>query len=112
MSPYLKIGDWDVHANGIHGTLRVRRIDELGRVSGDIFGQPITGWWSERARRLIFNHHNEETDPSETGPTQPISTSRGWPSLPISHRCRTWERKADQMFEWAWYVRSCLWQTS
>jgi hypothetical protein len=35
---YLKIGDWDVHANGTHGMLRVRRIDELGWVSGSLFG--------------------------------------------------------------------------
>lgn len=61
---YLKVGDWEVHANGIEGTLRIRRIDELGRVNGTIFDQPITGWWSERARRLIFNQNGEEADSS------------------------------------------------
>jgi hypothetical protein len=51
---YLKTGDWSAHANGICGTLLIREVDELGRVSGIFFDDPITGWWSERARRLTF----------------------------------------------------------
>jgi hypothetical protein len=51
---YLHTGDWNIDANGIRGTLRVRDIDELGRISGTLFEQRITGWWSERARRLSF----------------------------------------------------------
>jgi hypothetical protein len=51
---YLKIGDWEVHVNGHRGTLRIRRIDEIGRVEGTAFDQPIVGWWSERAHRLTF----------------------------------------------------------
>jgi len=51
---YLKVGVWSIHAGGISGTLRVDEIDELGRVSGTLFDEPITGWWSERARRLAF----------------------------------------------------------
>src|SRR5438093_11675606 len=51
---YLHAGDWDVNANGIKGTLSIDEVDELGRVSGTLLEQPITGWWSERARRLSF----------------------------------------------------------
>ncbi len=62
---YLKTGDWEVHVNGGRGTLRIRRVDELGRVSGSVLGQPITGWWSERARRLVFSQNGEKADPSD-----------------------------------------------
>src|SRR5436190_530103 len=58
-------GDWEMHVNGGQGTLRIRRIDELGRISGSVFGKPITGWWSERARRLVFSQNGEEADPSD-----------------------------------------------
>jgi hypothetical protein len=51
---YLKIGDWQVHVNGSQATLRIRRIDEIGRVTGNLFNDPIVGWWSERAHRLTF----------------------------------------------------------
>jgi hypothetical protein len=51
---YLKIGEWEAHVNGTRGTLRIRRIDELGRITGDMSDQPIVGWWSERAHRLTF----------------------------------------------------------
>jgi hypothetical protein len=62
---YLKAGDGEVHANGGRDTLHIRHVDELGRVSGSVFGQPITGWWSERARRLVFSQNGEEADPSD-----------------------------------------------
>jgi hypothetical protein len=52
--PYLKIGDWTIHANGLRGILRISGIDELGQVSGTLLDKPITGWWGERARRLAF----------------------------------------------------------
>ena len=52
--PYLKIGDWDISANGSRGTLRIRHIDEMGRVSGSLFGYHINGWWNERGHRLTF----------------------------------------------------------
>ena len=51
---YLKVGDWEMRVNGGRGTLRIRRIDELGRVTGALFEEPIVGWWSERAHRLTF----------------------------------------------------------
>lgn len=51
---YLHVGDWDVDANGVKGTLRIGAVDELGRVSGTLFEQRVSGWWSERARRLSF----------------------------------------------------------
>lgn len=51
---YLKIGDWEIHANGQRGTLRIRTIDELGRVSGKVLDHRFTGWWNERGRRLTF----------------------------------------------------------
>jgi hypothetical protein len=51
---YLKVGEWDIRANGIHGTLHICEIDELGRVWGTFLDARITGWWSERARRLTF----------------------------------------------------------
>ena len=51
---YLKVGDWDVHVNGARQTLRIRRIDEIGRVTGTLIEEPIVGWWSERAHRLTF----------------------------------------------------------
>jgi hypothetical protein len=51
---YLKIGDWRIHASGIRGTLRIQEIDEIGRVFGTVYDEPIRGWWSERARRLAF----------------------------------------------------------
>jgi hypothetical protein len=59
--PYLKVGEWSIHVNGIRGTLRVSEVDELGRVSGTLFDEPITGWWSERARRLAFVREQIET---------------------------------------------------
>ncbi len=62
---YLKIGDWRVHTNGIRGTLRIREIDELGRVSGTLFDEPISGWWSERARRLAFVWERTRTNASD-----------------------------------------------
>lgn len=51
---YLKTGDWWIHTPGIQGILRISEVDELGRVSGRLLDEPITGWWSERARRLAF----------------------------------------------------------
>ena len=51
---YLKIGNWEIHANGVRGSLLVQEIDELGRMSGTVFDRRVTGWWSERARRLSF----------------------------------------------------------
>lgn len=51
---YLHAGDWEIHANGCRGTLSIHEIDELGRVVGTLFDRPISGWWSERARRLTF----------------------------------------------------------
>jgi hypothetical protein len=51
---YLRVGDWDIDANGVRGTLRISEIDGLGRVTGRLFDEQITGWWSERARRLSF----------------------------------------------------------
>jgi hypothetical protein len=51
---YLKTGDWEVHINGSQATLRIRRIDEIGRVIGTLRDEPIVGWWSERAHRLSF----------------------------------------------------------
>jgi hypothetical protein len=59
---YLHSGDWEIDANGVRGTLRVDEIDALGRISGTLFGQRITGWWSERARRLSFIRAGEEAD--------------------------------------------------
>jgi hypothetical protein len=50
----LKVGEWEVHVNGGRSTLRIRRIDEIGRVTGTLFDGPIVGWWSERAHRLTF----------------------------------------------------------
>jgi hypothetical protein len=63
--PYLKVGDWSIHANGIRGLLRISAIDELGRVSGTVFDEPITGWWSERARRLTFVREQARADASD-----------------------------------------------
>ena len=64
---YLKIGDWRAHANGNSGMLHIREIDELGRVSGTFFDQPITGWWSERARRLTFAREGRQADQAFEG---------------------------------------------
>jgi hypothetical protein len=51
---YLKVGEWEVHVNGGRAALRIRRIDEIGRITGTLFDQPVVGWWSERAHRLTF----------------------------------------------------------
>ena len=51
---YLHVGDWDMRVHGHRGTLRIREIDELGRLSGTVFDEPFIGWWSERARRLTL----------------------------------------------------------
>jgi hypothetical protein len=51
---YLKIGDWEIHASGRQIKLEIRRIDEIGRISGKLDGRPISGWWNERAARLTF----------------------------------------------------------
>jgi hypothetical protein len=59
------IGDWEIHANGRRGTLRIRSIDQLGRVSGRMFDQRITGWWNERGRRLTFALAGDGTDSSD-----------------------------------------------
>jgi len=58
---YLSAGDWDIDANGVKGTLSIADVDEIGRVSGTLFEQRITGWWSERARRLSFLRESAET---------------------------------------------------
>jgi hypothetical protein len=59
----LKIGDWSMHASGIRGTLCIREIDAVGRISGTVCGEPIEGWWSERAHRLTFVR--EQADASD-----------------------------------------------
>jgi hypothetical protein len=51
---YLRAGEWDIHASPSRGTLQITEIDELGRVTGTVFGELMTGWWSERARRVTF----------------------------------------------------------
>jgi hypothetical protein len=53
--PYLKIGDWSIHANGIRGTLWIGEIDELGPVSGTLFDEPVTG--EAGADRTAFRRH-------------------------------------------------------
>lgn len=75
---YLKIGEWEIHANGGRGTLRLEEIDELGRIFGTAFEQRITGWWSERARRLTFVRENGD---SETTADQAYE-GYGWDELP------------------------------
>lgn len=62
---YLKIGDWDIQANGRHGTLRIRDIDAIGRVSGRIFDFRFSGWWNERGRRLTFVLDGSAEDSSD-----------------------------------------------
>lgn len=61
---YLKIGDWEIHENGIRGTLHLEAVDELGRIFGTVFNHRITGWWSERARRLTFVREGSQSDPA------------------------------------------------
>jgi hypothetical protein len=51
---YLRVGGWEIDANGTKGKLSIAEIDEHGRISGTLFEERITGWWSERARRLSF----------------------------------------------------------
>jgi hypothetical protein len=51
---YLKVGDWDIRANGTHGRLQISAIDDLGRVSGKVFDRRFSGWWNERGHRLTF----------------------------------------------------------
>jgi len=59
---YLRAGYWVIHASARSGTLHVREVDELGRVTGTVFGEPISGWWSERARRLTFLRNGCRSD--------------------------------------------------
>jgi hypothetical protein len=62
---YLKVGDWSIHANGIRGTLCIQEIDELGRIFGTVYDEPIRGWWSERAHRLTFVRERAQADGSD-----------------------------------------------
>jgi hypothetical protein len=62
---YLKLGDWNIHASGTRGTLRIREIDDLGRVFGTMCDESIRGWWSERARRLTFVRERGHADASD-----------------------------------------------
>jgi hypothetical protein len=51
---YLKIGDWEIRASGKRGRLQIAAIDDIGRVSGRVFGHRFSGWWNERGHRLTF----------------------------------------------------------
>jgi hypothetical protein len=51
---YLKIGDWEIRANGRRATLRIVTIDEIGRMSGKLGDRRFSGWWNERGRRVTF----------------------------------------------------------
>jgi hypothetical protein len=62
---YLKIDEWSIHASGNRWTLHIREIDELGRVSGTVCDEPISGWWSERAHRLTFVRERGQADASD-----------------------------------------------
>jgi ribosomal-protein-alanine N-acetyltransferase len=68
---YLRIGDWNVHVNGLQLKLEIRRIDEIGRINGRLDGHPISGWWNERGHRLTFvvdaNGEHSSNDQAFTG---------------------------------------------
>jgi len=63
--PYLKVGVWEIRANGWRGRLLIRRIDEIGRLSGRLDGHAISGWWNERGHRLSFVVDAEGEDSSD-----------------------------------------------
>ncbi len=68
---YLRAGKWEIDANGVKGTLAIAAVDELGRVSGTLFERKITGWWSERARRLSFLSDGPDTTPNRASRVMP-----------------------------------------
>jgi hypothetical protein len=46
-------GSWNVHANGFIGTM-VLNVDNVGVVTGTLFGNPVKGLWTESSRRLVI----------------------------------------------------------
>ncbi|MDQ4144817.1 MAG: hypothetical protein M3198_13980 [Actinomycetota bacterium] len=61
----LEPGDWSINGNGFEGTLKLAGVDAQGRVSGSVFGDPITGFWDEDAQKLTFVRGVNPTDPAK-----------------------------------------------
>ena len=45
---------WTIWSDGQRGELVINSVDNQGRVAGVAFGQPIRGYWSKPAQKLIF----------------------------------------------------------
>jgi hypothetical protein len=57
-------GIWFVNANGGLGTLDIKSVDPVGRVSGTIFNDSMVGFWNEASRCLTMVRISQQTDPS------------------------------------------------
>jgi hypothetical protein len=51
----LRLGVWNVNANGEEGQLVVQGIDASGIVDGSVFGIPFRGLWNEVTQELTFS---------------------------------------------------------
>jgi hypothetical protein len=47
-------GTWSVNANGFIGTMVVTSVNGAGDVVGTFLGNPMKGFWSETAQRLMI----------------------------------------------------------
>ncbi len=53
--PYVALpspSTWVINANGFEGELAIKSVDAAGNVSGDLFGDPVQGFWDGFEQRL------------------------------------------------------------
>ena len=60
----LPTGTWKINGNGFEGNLNIDSVDAKGTLSGNVFGQPIEGFWDEVSQKIIFMRIITPNDPS------------------------------------------------
>jgi hypothetical protein len=56
-------GQWKFNGNGFTGVLNIT-VDNQGNVTGDVIGNPITGFYDKDAGRIIFLRIIDTNNPS------------------------------------------------
>jgi hypothetical protein len=60
----LQTGRWHINANGFEGDLNISSVDAQGRLTGNVFGNSIHGFWDDTEQKITFLREINRNDPS------------------------------------------------
>jgi cobyric acid synthase len=60
----LQTGRWRINANGFEGDLNISSVDAQGRLTGNVFGNSIHGFWDDTEQKITFLREINRNDPS------------------------------------------------